>query len=365
MDNNASLNNLARREARKGRGAASNRAGRYERYASEACDDGWGSLDEPLDKLKTTVEADKSRTIITRNQSPDLGFDRSINVYRGCEHGCAYCYARPTHAFLGLSAGQDFESRIYAKHDAPSQLVRELTKPSYEPQLIALGTNTDPYQPVESRLSLTRNILSVLSDFHHPVGIVTKSFLVTRDIDILASLAERNLAKVILSVTSLDRELSRRLEPRASAPAKRLSAIRELSTAGIPTGVYFAPVIPALNESELEAIFEAASEAGATEAGYILLRLPLEIRGLFEEWLDLHVPDKARHIMNRVRDMHAGRHYRSNFGLRQRGTGPSAELLHQRFRLARKKHGLDNPPLRLDTSLFCPPPKNEDQLILI
>jgi len=365
MNRSAPPDNLPMREARKGRGSASNRAGRYERYAGEACDDGWGSLEEPLEKLNTIVEADKSRTIITRNESPDLGFDRSINAYRGCEHGCAYCYARPTHAFLGLSPGQDFESRIFAKHDAPEQLARELAKPGYQPRMIALGTNTDPYQPAERRLELTRGILSVLSNFHHPVGIVTKSALVTRDIDVLSSLAERNLVKVIVSVTSLDRELSRRLEPRASMPAKRLQAIRELSQAGIPTGVNFAPVIPALNESELEAIFEAAAEAGAVEAGYILLRLPLEIRELFEEWLQLHVPDRARHVMSRVRDMHAGQHYRSGFGLRQTGSGPSAELLGQRYRLAKKKYGMDKAPLRLDSSRFCPPPRTGDQLTLL
>ncbi len=365
MNNFSAPDNLSRREAHKGRGASSNRAGRYERYATEACDDGWGNLDEPLGKLKTIVDADKSRTIITRNSSPDLGFDRSINTYRGCEHGCAYCYARPTHAFLGLSPGQDFESRIYAKHDAPSQLARELAKAGYQPRMIALGTNTDPYQPTERRLELTRSTLSVLSDFHHPVGVVTKSSLVTRDIDILSSLAERNLVKVILSITSLDQELSRRLEPRASAPDKRLDAIRQLSTAGIPTGVNFAPVIPALNETELEAILKATSEAGAIEADYILLRLPLEIRDLFEEWLRLHVPNRADHVMSRVRDMHAGQHYRSGFGLRQTGTGPSAELLSQRFRLAKKKNGMHNPPLRLDTSRFCPPPKKGDELTLL
>ena len=365
MNSNTPSDNLAMREARRGRGAASNRAGRYERHAGEACDDGWGNLDEPLRKLKTIVEADKSRTIITQNASPDLGFDRSINPYRGCEHGCAYCYARPTHAFLGLSAGQDFESRIFAKHDAPSQLACELAKPDYQPRMIALGTNTDPYQPIERRLELTRSTLSVLSSFHHPVGIVTKSALVTRDIDVLSSLAERNLVKVILTVTSLDSELSRHLEPRASTPAKRLDAIRQLSAAGIPTGVNFAPVIPALNESELEAIFEEASKAGANEASYILLRLPMEIRDLFEEWLQLHVPDRARHFMSRLRDMHAGCHYRSGFGLRQTGSGPSAEILGQRFRLATKKHGMDNVPLRLDTGRFCPPPKKEDQLTLL
>lgn len=364
MYRSSPAHNLTVREARKGRGAVSNRSGRYERNSEDACDDGWGSLDEPLHKLKTVIEADNSRTIITRNDSPDLGFDRSINAYRGCEHGCAYCYARPTHAFLGLSPGQDFESRIFAKHGVAKQLARELAKPGYKPRMIALGTNTDPYQPAERRLELTRSILAVLSDFNHPVGIVTKSSLVTRDIDILKSLAGRNLVKVVLSVTSLNQELSRHLEPRATTPIKRLKAIQELSAVGIPTGVNFAPVIPALNDSELEAIFTAAAKAGAVEANYILLRLPLEIRNLFEEWLRLHVPYRAHHVLSRLRDMHAGRHYRSGFNLRQTGSGPWAELLDQRYRLAIKKHGMDNPPLRLDSSRFCPMPQKGKQLTL-
>ncbi len=363
-ENIALAANLAR-EARKGRGAASNRAGRYERFAGEACDDGWGSLDEPLERLETIVQPDSSRTIITRNESPDLGFDRSINAYRGCEHGCAYCYARPTHAFLGLSPGQDFETRIFAKHKAPELLRQELSKPGYRPRMIALGTNTDPYQPAERKLEITRGILEVLSEFNHPVGIVTKSSLITRDIDILGNMAERNLVKAVLSVTTLDRHLARRLEPRASTPAKRLEALRSLSAAGIPTGVNFAPVIPALNESELEAIFEAAAEAGVREAAYILLRLPLEITDLFKEWLLLHAPGRANHVMSRMRDMHAGQHYRSGFGLRQTGSGPSAELLGQRYRLAKKKYGLDNPPLRLDSSRFLPPPPPRDKITII
>ena len=364
-NNKHSAGNLVVREARKGRGAASNRAGRYERHVSEACDDGWGSLEEPLNKLHTTVQADHSITVITRNTSPDLGFDRSINAYRGCEHGCAYCFARPTHAFLGLSSGQDFESRIFAKHGAHALLARELSDPKYQCRMVALGTNTDPYQPTERRLEITRNILSVLSQYEHPVEIVTKSALVTRDIDILDSMARRNLVKVVFSLTTLDSELARRLEPRAASPAKRLTAIDALSKAGIPTGVNFAPVIPALNESELEGILEAAAAAGAREAGYILLRLPLETKELFEEWLLLNVPKRANHIMNRIRDMHAGQLYRGGFGVRQTGSGPSAELLAQRFRLAKKRFGLNNSTLRLDSSRFRRPPKQEDQLILL
>ena len=266
-NNRDSAGNLLVREARKGRGAASNRAGRYERHAGEAYDDGWGSLEEPLDKLHTVVQAGHSITAITRNISPDLGFNRSINAYRGCEHGCAYCFARPTHAFLGLSSGQDFESRIFAKHDAPVQLARELSNPKYQCRMIALGTNTDPYQPTERRLEITRSILSVLSQYEHPVGIVTKSALVTRDIDILESMARRNMVKMVLSLTTLDSELARCLKPRAATPLKRLAAISALSKAGIPTGINFAPVIPALNESELEGILEAASAVGAREAG--------------------------------------------------------------------------------------------------
>lgn len=354
-----------KRGARKGRGAVSNRAGRYECLGIEACDDGWGSLDKPPDKLRTTIQPDVSRTIITRNESPDLGFDRSINTYRGCEHGCAYCFARPTHAYLGLSPGQDFETKIFAKHLAPAQLRQELARPSYRPRMIALGTNTDPYQPAERQLEITRGILQVLSEFNHPVGIVTKSSLIMRDIDILSDMAERDLVKVVLSVTSLDRHLARRLEPRAATPAKRLDAIRALSTAGIPTGINFAPVIPAINDTELEMVLEAAAEAGASEAAYILLRLPLEIVDLFKEWLLLHAPGRARHVMSHMRDMHAGHHYRSGFGLRQTGSGPSAELLAARFRLAKKKYGLNSPAARLDSSRFCPPPMPGGQLFLI
>ena len=371
MANGGHIENIGRaaanlaRQACKGRGAASNRAGRYEHFAGEACDDGWGSLEVPLDKLRTTIQADSSRTIITRNQSPGLGFDRSINAYRGCEHGCAYCYARPTHAYLGLSPGQDFETRIFAKYNAPELLRNELSKPGYRARMMALGTNTDSYQPAERQLEITRGILTVLSEFNHSVGIVTKSALITRDLDILSDMAERNLVKAVLSVTTLERDLARRMEPRAATPAKRLAAIRTLSEAGIPTGVNFAPVIPALNESELEAVFEAAAEAGACEAAYILLRLPLEITNLFKEWLLLCAPERARHVINRIRDMHAGQDYRSGLGLRQTGSGPSAELLGQRFRLAKKKYGLDNPPLRLDSSRFFPPPRVGDQLTLI
>lgn len=353
------------RGVRKGRGAASNRAGRYERHKTEALDDGWGNLDEDAPPLRTDIQPDASRTVITRNTSPDLGFDRSINPYRGCEHGCAYCYARPTHAFLGLSPGHDFESRIFAKHDAAAQLARELAKPRYECRLLALGTNTDPYQPTERNLGITRAILEVLSAHNHPLGIVTKSALVTRDIDILAPMAARNLAKVALSVTSLDRTLSRTLEPRASAPERRLEALRALSDAGIPTAVMVAPVIPGLNDHEMEAILERAAEAGVEEAGYILLRLPLEIKELFEEWLHAHAPNKANRVLSLIRATRGGQLYESEFFRRQTGSGPYADLLAKRFDVAIKRLGLNRRVLRLDTTQFRAPARVGDQLKLL
>jgi len=317
-----------------------------------ATDDGWGLLEEAPAKLRTSVTVDTSRTVITRNESPDLGFDRSINPYRGCEHGCAYCYARPTHAFLGLSPGQDFETRIFAKPDAPALLREELAKPGYRCRMIALGTNTDPYQPVEREHRITRQILEVLSAHDHPVGIVSKSALVTRDIDILAPMARRGLAKVAISVTSLDRKLANKLEPRASTPEKRLGAIRELSRAGIPAGVMVAPLIPALTDTEIESILLAAAQAGAREAGYVLLRLPLEVRELFEEWLAVHAPLKASRVMTLVRDTRGGKNYDPRFGIRQRGVGPYADLIAHRFAAATKRYGLGTDMIPLDTSRF-------------
>lgn len=340
------------RDIRKGRGAASNRTGRFEPLQRMAMDDGWGLLEEAPAKLRTTVTTDTSRTVITRNDSPDLGFDRSINPYRGCEHGCAYCYARPTHAFLGLSPGQDFETRIFAKPNAPALLREELAKPGYRCRMIALGTNTDPYQPVERERRITRQILEVLAAHDHPVGIVTKSALVTRDIDILAPMARRGLAKVAISVTSLDRKLANKLEPRASTPDRRLGAIRDVSRAGIPTGVMVAPLIPALTDTEIESILLAAAQAGASEAAYILLRLPLEVLSLFEEWLAVHAPLKASRVMTLVRDMRGGKAYDSRFGIRQRGTGPYAELIAHRFAAATKRYGLSTEKAPLDTSRF-------------
>src|SRR3954453_9605235 len=279
------------RERRRGRGAHSNTSGRFETEARVAFDDGWQSLDE-LPPFKTSVALDTARKVITRNDSPDIGFDRSINPYRGCEHGCVYCFARPTHAYLGLSPGLDFESKLFAKPDAPQLLEKELAAQDYEPRMIAIGTNTDPYQPIERERKIMRGILEVLDQAGHPVGIVTKSALVLRDIDILARMARRSLVKVALSVTSLDPKLARVMEPRAATPARRLEAIRRLSEAGIPVSVMVAPVIPAINDMEIERILDAAKAAGAKEAGYVLLRLPLEVRDLFREWVMEYFPDR-------------------------------------------------------------------------
>ena len=289
----------------KGRGAVSNPAGRFEAESRHAVDDGW-DLDEDLPPLRTTVTEDTCRTVISWNDSPDLGFDRSINPYRGCEHGCVYCYARPTHAFLGLSPGLDFETRLFAKSDAPALLENELRKPSYRCRTIMLGANTDPYQPIERQHMITRRILEVLAAHNHPVAIATKSALVRRDIDILAPMAAKGLASVGVSITTLDRGLARTLEPRAATPARRLETIRVLSDAGIPTRVMAAPMIPFLNDAELERILEAAAGAGAVGANYILLRLPLELKGLFTEWLETHAPGKASHVLNRLRESRDG-----------------------------------------------------------
>jgi len=356
---------MAIRTARKGRGAATNEVGRFERFERHAIDDGWGSIDEELPRLVTEVLPDKSRTAITYNNSPDIPFDRSINAFRGCEHGCVYCYARPTHAYLGLSPGQDFESKLFAKFDAARLLKKELGKKSYECRAIAFGTNTDPYQPIEQKLEITRQILEVLDAHNHPVTIVTKSSRITRDLDILSRMAERNLVFAALSVTTLDRDLARTMEPRAATPGRRLEALAELAAAGIPTGVMVAPMIPALNDSELEAILAKAAEAGAKSAGYVFLRLPMEIKELFEEWLDTHVPDRKNHVLALLRQARGGDLYRSGFGERMRGTGPFADLLERRFQLACRRLGLSNARISLDTSSFVPPAKDERQLSLL
>ncbi|HEY6027993.1 MAG TPA: PA0069 family radical SAM protein [Pseudolabrys sp.] len=350
-------------ERRRGRGAQSNAVGRYEPLARIAFDDGWRSLDE-LPPFKTTVQTDATRKIITRNDSPDIGFDRSINPYRGCEHGCVYCFARPTHAYLGLSPGLDFESKLFVKPEAAELLAKELAAPGYQPKVIAIGTNTDPYQPIERKYQVMRRILEVLERAGHPVGIVTKSALVLRDIDILARMAERKLAKVALSVTTLDAELARRMEPRAATPMRRLETLRRLSQAGVPTTVMVAPVIPALNDNEIERILEAAQVAGVKEAGYVLLRLPLEVRDLFREWLMANYPDRYRHVMKLVRDTRDGKDYDSEWGTRMKGTGPYAWMLGRRFEVACEKLGLNVSRTTLTTQHFRKPKPDDAQLNL-
>ncbi len=349
---------------RKGRGAVTNRTGRFEGHIVEPVADGWGSWDEQLPPLRTTLTVDATRTIITRNDSPDVPFDRSINPYRGCEHGCVYCFARPTHAFLGLSPGLDFEARLFYKPDAASLLEKELRSRKYDCDVMAMGTITDPYQPVERELQLTRRILEVLAAHDHPICIVTKSSQILRDIDILRPMAAKGLAQVCISITSLDHRLARKMEPRAPTPARRLETIRALSDAGIPCGVMVAPLIPVLNDPELELILEAATAAGTDMAGYVLLRLPLEIKDLFREWLEAHYPLKAKHVFNVMREARGGQIYDPTYGLRQRGIGPYADLLQQRFEIACRRLGLNDRKYRLDTTQFKRPPRKGDQLTL-
>ncbi len=359
------MSEIERRLVHKGRGTLSNAVGRFEPHQRAAVDDGWGSADEPALPLETSLIEDTTRTIIARNQSPDIPFDRSINPYRGCEHGCVYCFARPTHAYLGLSPGLDFESRLFYKPRAAELLRGELSKPSYRCQPMALGTNTDPYQPIERKFAITRQILEVLSEFNHPVTIVTKGALVQRDIDILAPMAARRMARVAVSVTTLDRALARRMEPRAATPERRLETIRALSAAGIPASVLAAPMIPGLNDHELETILEAARDHGASGAGWVLLRLPLEIKDLFTEWLETNAPMRARHVLSLVRDTRHGKHNSAEWGERMRGDGAYADLIAQRFRLAIKRLGLDQrEKTPLDVTKFRPPPKKGDQLSL-
>lgn len=350
--------------ARKGRGAVSNRSGRFERESRVAVDDGWGPDDDPP-PLRTTVGVDSSRSVIARNSSPDVPFDRSINPYRGCEHGCVYCFARPTHAYLGLSPGLDFETRLFAKPEAAGLLAAELRKPGYRPALIALGTATDPYQPIERERGLTRAVLEVLSAFGHPVGIVTKSALVLRDLDILAEMAARNLAQVAISITTLDRDLARHMEPRASTPARRLAAVEALTKAGVPVHVLMAPIVPAVNDPEIEAVIEAAARAGARGASFVLLRLPHEIKDLVGEWLAAHYPDRARRVLSLVRQTRGGALYRATWGERMRGTGPYADLVERRFSAALKRFGLSRKPVEMDLTQFRPPPAKGDQLSLL
>lgn len=351
-------------DRRRGRGAGVNPSGRFEKFERHVFDDGWNSFEE-LPPFKTDVQIEKPRTIITRNDSPDISFDRSINPYRGCEHGCVYCFARPTHSYMGLSAGLDFESKLFAKPDAPRLLEKELAKDGYQPKTIAIGTNTDPYQPIEKEWRIMREVLEVLERHNHPVGIVTKSALVMRDIDILSRMAEKGLAKVALSVTTLDRKLARAMEPRAATPPRRLEAVRALSEAGIPTSVMIGPVIPGLNDAEIERILDSAAAAGAKEAGYVILRLPLEVSSIFKDWLLQHYPDRYRHVMSLVRSMRGGKDYDAEIGKRMKGAGPYAWQIGRRFELAARRLGLNTQRLKLRTDLFVPPLKQGEQLTLL
>ncbi|MEQ8666809.1 MAG: PA0069 family radical SAM protein [Rhodospirillales bacterium] len=351
-------------DARKGRGAVSNASGRYERFTTESFDDGWVIAPqdwEPtdgLEPLRTSVTVETAKSIIAHNTSPDIPFDQSINPYRGCEHGCVYCYARPAHAYVGLSPGQDFESRLFVKPNAAELLARELSRPGYKPSPIMLGANTDPYQPIERDHRITREILEVLDACSHPVGITTKSANVLRDVDILARMASRNLVAVGVSITTLDPALARIIEPRAATPAKRLAAIRALSEAGVPVTLMAAPMIPHVNDMELEALLQAGADAGARLAAYILLRLPLEVRDLFAEWLTTHFPDRKERVLAQVRETRGGRDYDPTFGQRMTGRGVYAELLNKRFKIKTRQLGLNRAEpteVHLDTSLFVPP----------
>ena len=348
----------------RGRGATINPDARFEGVSRVEEDDGWGSLGD-LPAFRTEIAVEKPRTIITRNDSPDISFDRSINPYRGCEHGCVYCFARPSHAYLGLSPGVDFESRLTAKPDAPALLVRELSAKGYMPRTMAIGTNTDAYQPIEKKLRIMRGILEVLARFDHPVGIVTKSALVQRDIDLLAPMAEKGLAKVAISVTTLDPKLARTMEPRAPSPAKRLETIRRLTDAGIPVTVLVAPIIPAVNDAEIERILDSAYANGAREAGYVLLRLPLEVKDLVRDWLLTHYPDKLRHVMSLVQSTRGGKDYDSAWGQRQVGSGPYAWMIGRRFELAAERSGFNQARQKLRTDLFHRPAGGPEQLSLL
>jgi DNA repair photolyase len=350
-------------ERRRGRGARTNRSSRYDAGKREEFDDGWETL-ATLDTFKTDVRDEHAKSIIATNDSPDLSFDQSINPYRGCEHGCIYCFARPTHAYLGHSPGLDFETKIYAKVNAPELLEQELARRNYVPKTIALGAVTDPYQPIERERGISRRILEVLDRASPPRGIVTKSAGIVRDIDILARMAKRDLVRVAISITTLERGLARSMEPRAATPARRLDAIRQLSEAGVPVTVLTAPIIPALNDSEIETILEAARDAGAREAGFVTLRLPLELKELFREWLETDHPNRAARVISILRSMNGGRDYISEFGIRQRGTGPYAEQIRLRFRLACQRLGLNKRSLKLRTDLFTPPVPKGGQMRL-
>jgi DNA repair photolyase len=346
---------------RRGRGALSNESGRYEKERRVETDDGWDSL-EDAEELRANIHLERAKTIVTRNDSPDISFDRSINPYRGCEHGCIYCYARPSHAYMGLSPGLDFETELFVKEGAAQLLERELSAPNYSPRTIAIGANTDPYQPIEKRFRITRGLLEVASRADHPIGIVTKSSLVARDIDLLAPMARKGLVKVAISVTTLDPALARAMEPRAASPERRLATIERLSAAGIPVAVLVAPIIPAINDAEIETILTRAHAAGAREAGYVMLRLPLELRELFSEWLVTHFPAKARHVLSLVRSARDGKLYDPSFDKRMTGEGPYAWMIGRRFEVAAGKLGFASTRLRSD--LFRPPRCGAEQLSL-
>lgn len=353
-------------EVRSGRGAVSNPEGRFESTRTELVDDGWGTIDEPLPPLETTVQPEPARSIIARNQSPDISFDQSINPYRGCEHGCIYCYARPSHAYVNLSPGLDFETRLFYKADAAQLLERELAAPAYRCSPITIGANTDPYQPIEREYRVTRSILEVLARYRHPCSIITKSAMIERDLDVLAPMAKDGLVQVFVSVTTLSNDLKRTLEPRTASPAARLRTIRKLTEAGVPTGVMVAPVIPVLTDSELERILEACAEAGVRSAGYVLLRLPHEVKDLFKEWLDANEPLRAKHVMSRLHAMRGGRDYDSRWSVRQRGEGEYAELLRRRFDLACVRFGLNRGArFTHNLDLFTPPANGPKQFSLL
>jgi DNA repair photolyase len=348
----------------RGRGARSNDSGRYESQSREAFDDGWTMEDPEPAQLTTTVTAEKARVIISHNDSPDVGFSASINPYRGCEHGCIYCYARPAHAYMGLSPGLDFESKLFFKPEAAKLLEKELSKRSYKPEFIHIGGNTDPYQPQERKLRITRGIIEVLVRFRHPFSLITKSALVVRDVDLLAEAAAMDLARVAVSITTLDRKLARSMEPRAATPEKRIDAVRRLTAAGVPVTVMFAPCIPGLNDHEMEAVLERAAEAGASGAGYVALRLPLEIKDLFREWLDTDHPDRARRVMSLVRQMRGGLDYDARWKTRMKGEGPVADLMATRFKAAKRRYGLNQDWGMLDAGKFRVPPAPGGQLDL-
>jgi DNA repair photolyase len=339
----------------KGRAANSNYVSRFDPYSRVALDDGWGSLDEAAPPLRTEVSLDASKSVINYIQSPDLPFDRTLNPYRGCEHGCIYCYARPTHAYLGLSPGLDFESKLLMKPDVVQLLKKELSHPGYQCAPIALAMNTDGYQPIEREYQLTRQVIQVLSAANHPFSLVTKSSLVERDIDLIAPMAAKGLASIYLSITTLDRQVARRLEPRAAAPERRFETLRKLSEAGIPTGVMVAPVIPALTDNHMEQILEKAYQAGARKAGYVFLRLPHELTSLFEDWLQQYFPLKAQHVMSLVKQSRGGKSYQSEFGKRMRGEGVFADLLANRFKLSCHKLGMSAERSGFRTDLFAVP----------